>query len=338
MKPQDYIQSKLNALANPLGMAKPSDEEQLTQEILRLTLSKKFRKYSVGPDPLEHIKASVEANVKHREPIKFVLPFGAYKLWRLDETPEADWAELFTMMYFTKWLKPICEIYEPGVWFDFFSDDVIIPRMNNIPAEDLAAYKSSFQAVLNFIKPFQPENMRMTLSRVIDQYDGQADFDKDYEQQLAKLRASLDGGLPVLDEADKAMIELNVKASPEQLKDPEWREKVKLIHDSYASVNGRRPYYRPLEMRKIMVVTTPLWGMLSVGSTKDSTMKFWIGAGALKPGGGSFRQVILSPNQLEKTKSHVEAVDIENLEGKNFCSIRIIKPDSNLTSPVQETA
>ena len=130
--------------------------------------------------------------------------------------------------------------------------------------------------------------------------------------------------MPVLDEAEKAMIELNVKASPEQLKDLKWREKVKIIHDSYSSVSGRRPYYRPLEMHKIMVVTTPLWGMLAVGSTKDSTMKFWVGAGALKPRENSFRQIILSPSQLEKTKFQTEAIDIEGLEGKNFSSIRIV--------------
>ncbi|MEK7594313.1 MAG: hypothetical protein AAB436_01590 [Patescibacteria group bacterium] len=327
MKPQDYILSKLKELSNPIGLDKPSDEAQLIEEITRLVLSKKFRKYSVGPDPLNHIKVSIEASVQDNEPIKFTLPFGAYKLWRLEETPEADWAELFAMMYFTKWLKPICEIYEPGVWFDFYSDDVIIPRMNNIPLEDMVAYRASFEAVLGFIKSYQPENMSMTLSRVIDQYASQEDFEKDYEEQTTKLKASLEGGLPILDDAEKAMIELNVKAEPEQLKDPKWREKVKLIHDSYASVSGRRPYYRPLEMHKIMVVTTPLWGMLTVGSTKDSTMKFWVGAGLLRPREASFRQIILSPSQLEKTILHTEPVDIENLTGKNFSRICITEDE-----------
>jgi hypothetical protein len=324
MKAKEYIQTSLNDLLNSVGLAKPKTDEELIQEIFRLTLSKKFRKYSVGTDPLEHIKSSIRANVNNSEPIKFILPFGAYKLWRLDETPEADWAELFTTMYFTKWLKPICEIYEPGVWFDFFSDDVIIPRMNNVPAEDLVAYRKSFQAVLDFVKPYQPKNMHVTLSRVIDQYSSQDEFETDYQEQLAKLQSSLDGGLPELDDAEKAMVEFNAKASPEQLNDPLWREKVKLIHDSYAQVSGRRPYYRPPEMHKIMVVTTPLWGMLCVGSTKDSTMKFWVGAGALKPREDSFRQVILSPGQLEKVSFNFEPINVANLKGKNFDKIRLL--------------
>jgi hypothetical protein len=47
-------------------------------------------------------------------------------LWRIDEAPEADFAELFSSMYYVKWLKPVCEIYKPGVWFDFFVDDLIL--------------------------------------------------------------------------------------------------------------------------------------------------------------------------------------------------------------------
>jgi hypothetical protein len=325
MNPQDYMQSRLNDLLQLQGLAQPSEDEQFIQDIIRLTLSKKFRKYSIGPEPLEHLKASVRANVKNREPIKFTLPFGAYKLWRLDETPEADWGELFTLMYFTNWLKPICEIYEPGVWFDFFSDDVIIPRINNIPAEDLEAYNKSFHMLLDFMQAYQPKNFNMTLTRVIDQYDNQADFEAELEQQTTKLTTELDGGLPVLDDAQKATIELNVKTTPEQEDDPQWREKIQLMHDSYASVSKRRPYYRPIEKHKIMVVTTPLWGMLTVGSTKDSTMKFWVGAGVLKPKDNSFRQIILSPTQLEKAHCDFEDVNIGGLLGKNFNRIRILR-------------
>ena len=324
MTAQDFIQSELKALPVKLGLGLLDDKDELLKEITRLTLSKKFRKYSVSQDPMEHIKASIEANVKLGEPIKFTLPFGAYKLWRLQQSPEADWAELFSMMYFTQWLKPICEIYEPGVWFDFFSDDVIIPRMNNILKEDLVTYKGSFEALLKFIKPYQPDNMQMTLTRVIDQYDSQQAFEKDYENQLAQLKSSLKDGLPELSDQEKAMIEFNVKATPAQLKDPKWREKVMLIHNSYAAVGGRRPHYRPIEQRKIMVVCTPLWGMLCVGSTKASTVKFWVGAGVLKKQDETFRPLIMSPSQLEKSKYEIQQIDIKGLSSKNFDSIAVL--------------
>lgn len=324
MKAQEYIQSKLSDLLNPGDLVKPGNDEQLINEILRLTLSKKFRKYSVKPEVLDHIKASIKASVEDNQPIKFTLPFGAYKLWRLSETPEVDWAELFTMMYFSKWLKPICEIYEPGVWFDFFSDDVIIPRLNNIPAGDLKVYNKNFHGLLDFIRPYQPKNLKMTLTRVGDRYNSLADFNTELDQNIAKLASELEGGLPVLNETGRATVELNVKTTPEQRRDPQWREKVQLMHDAYGSASQRRPYYRDPTQHKIMVVNTPLWGMLCVGSTKDTTMKFWVGAGLLKPRDASFRQIILSPHQLEKTKLHLESMAIKGLEGKNLDKIGII--------------
>ncbi len=57
MKPQEYIQTSLNDLLKSVNISLPEDKDDLKQEILRLTLSKKFRKYSVGVEPLEHIKA-----------------------------------------------------------------------------------------------------------------------------------------------------------------------------------------------------------------------------------------------------------------------------------------
>jgi hypothetical protein len=322
MKAQDYIQSKLDELQEPLGLDTLKDKEQLIDAITKFTLSKKFRKYSVTPESLEQIKSAIKLNVRKNEPIKFVLPFGAYKLWRLDETPEADWAEFFAMMYYTKWMKPLCEVYEPGVWFDFFSDDVIVKRMNNIPTDNTKAYRESFKKVLEFIKPQLPKNLNMTFNRVADRYESQKAVDTELERNMEEITKEAGGKLPALDEEQKAAIELNVKTTAEQEKDPEWREKVQLILEAYGKASKRRPYYRNAE--KIMVVATPLWGCLCVGTTKDSIAKFWCGAGALKPDKNEYRQLILTPSQLKKSKFTSESVNVNGLPAKNFTQIRIL--------------
>ncbi len=109
---------------------------------------------------------------------------------------------------------------------------------------------------------------------------------------------------------------------PEPEADPQWREKVQLMHDGYAQVTGRRPYYRQPD--KLNIMTTPFNGMLSVGTTKDSIMKFWIGVGVLKPKDNSFRQIILSPNQLNTTAFDFQDVEL-GINGKNFKKIRVLK-------------
>lgn len=323
MTAQEYVQLKLENLKKPLGIEKLTNEEQLVEAIFKAFTSKKFRKYSLGPEHAEHIKSSITLNVKNKEQIKATLVFGGYKLWRLEETPEVDWAELFSMIYYTNWMKTICEVYEPGVWFDFFSDDVIVAKMNNVPPEDTKVYQESFKKLLEFIKPYQPNNLKMTLNRVGDQYPSYEDFEKDLELQVEDVATKLEGGLPVLNEAAIATLDLNVRITPGQEADPKWREKVQLMHDGYAQVKGRRPYYRIPD--KLSIMTTPFNGMLAVGTTKDSIMKFWIGVGVLKPRGNNFRQVILSPNQLADSQFITETIQIDSLKGKNFKKIRILK-------------
>lgn len=322
MTSQEYIQTKLNDLKEPLGLSMPTENKELADMIYRFVASKKFRKYSLSPEQENHIKSAIKLNIEHKKPIQLTLVFGGYKLWRLEETPRADWAELFALMYYTSWMKPICEIYETGVWFDFFSDDVIVPKMNNVPSEDTKAYLESFKELLKFINPHQPKNLKMTLNRVGDQYTSSEEFEQDLEEQIKELERKLDGGLPELNDTARATLDLNVHTTTDQVADPKWHEKIQLIHDAYAQVRGRRPYY--LTPDKFNVMTTHIPGMLSVGTTKDSVMKFWVGAGVLLPRGASYRQLILSSNQLGRSTYKFENLDI-GLDDRNFKQIRILE-------------
>src|SRR6185369_4703465 len=104
MQPQEYIVQRLNDLQT--ASFSPENED-LIDFICKSILSKKFRKYSINPEYIDHIRSAVTLNVKNKEPIKFTLVFGGYKLWRLEESPEADWAELFSLIYYVNWIKPI---------------------------------------------------------------------------------------------------------------------------------------------------------------------------------------------------------------------------------------
>ncbi len=285
-------------------------------------MSKKFRKYSPGPEYTAHIFSVIKLNVSKNEPIKLNLVFGAYKLWRLEESPEADWAEVFTLIYYTKWLKPICSIYKPGVWFDFFSDDVIIEALNNVPSEDTKQYIQSFRKLLEFIKQYIPENLSFTLHRVADQYKSEEEFKKDLEDSNKKLKDEIGDKLPVLTPQQAATIELNVKLKPGQDNDPKWREKVFIIHEGYTRISRRRPYYRTSD--KIMVALTPITNSLAVGTTKTSVVKFWVGAGVLEKRGESYIENIFSPKQLASRHITKQEVFIKGLESKNFKRIKVV--------------
>lgn len=323
MNAKKYIQTKLEELKKPIGLAEIKDKDELEAEIFRLLMSKKFRKYSVNPEYIEHIHNAIRMNIKKDEPIKLTLVFGAYKLWSLPESPEADWAELFSLIYYSEWLKPICEIYKPGVWFDFFSDDVILEMMDNIPKVETERYVETFKMLLNFIKKYIPSNFSFTLNRVGDQYESYKDFQKEIEENKKRISKEL-GGLPELSDEQKTMVELNVKPNEGQVNDPKWLEKVFLVHEAYAQVSKRRPYYRVPE--KIFVITKQMKDSLAVGTTKSSVAKFWgPGVGVLEGKEDGYKMLVLSPKQIEQNSFDREKIEIPGIKGKNFHEIKIKK-------------
>jgi hypothetical protein len=224
-------------------------------------------------------------------------------------------------MYYAKWLKPIAETYKPGIWFDFSSDDVIVERLNNIPKSDTEAYAKSFNMILDFLEKYLPENMKFTMTPVSSRYTPE-EFDKDLKDKVDAMQKEL-GGLPVLDAESKRMVELNVRLKPDQDKDPQWREKIELVHQAYYNVSRRRSYTRGGK-DKILTFCTQIGRCIAVGTTKTSIAKFWPGAGALKKTEDGFQEYVLSPSQIETAKSASEQILISGLNGKNFNKIRII--------------
>lgn len=321
MTPKDYIEYKLNELKSIKKVEDLLLKEELSNFIYKTIMSKKFRKFSLIPEYIEHIKCVVNENIKNNLPIKFSFPFGGYKLWRLEEVPEVDWAELFSLMYYTKWLKPIAEVYKPGIIFDFASDDMIVERMNNIPKKDIEEYKRSFEDLVKFLEKHIPENIKFTFTPISSFYTPE-EFEKDLADKIEKNKIEL-GGLPVLDDKEKRMVELNVKLNSGQDEDHLWREKIELIHRSYYAVDKRRPYNRAKD--KILVFPTSVKDgkVIAVGTTKTSIAKFWVGIGVLKKNDNKYIEYILSPSQINKNEIITEDIYIDGLSGKNFSKIKI---------------
>ncbi len=209
MTAQEFIQKKLNELkpTEKIGVNFKSTKD-LADFIFKTVMSKKFRKYSVSPEAHNAIRQAIELNIQKNEPIKIAIPFGSYKLWRFEESPEPDWAELFAMIYYACWLKPITEVYEQGVWFDFCGDDAILELMNNTPEEDTEKYKTTFRNLIKFIQLYLPQNFKYTFSPVGERYDSKEDFLLDLNKKIEELKQK---GDIVLTEQNIEMMKLNIK-------------------------------------------------------------------------------------------------------------------------------
>ncbi len=329
MDATQYINLQLEKLKEPLLLGiKPKNNSELASAIFSALMSKKFRKFAVPEKNQGIIKAAITKNIENNEPIKISWPFGGYKLWRLDENPEVDWAELFTLMYIIRWLKPICALYERGVEFTFWVDEVVIAKMNNIPQGELDAYQLSFSELLEFIKPWQPSNLSFEIFLERSQYESSEVFENGLTiemEKLNKIRAT--NPQPLTDTAIRS-IEMNVKLTSEQAKDPLWREKVDLMHYAYYNLQEQQSRVRPSYTKENIVAFTVFFepNVIPIGSTKTSIVRFWVGVGALEKRGDSFIESILSLSQLQKTKYRWTSLHLNGLRGKNFSKIRITDP------------
>jgi hypothetical protein len=315
--PQQYIQGKLEELRDFHPRTIP--KEHLADEIFRLLMSKKFRKWSAGPDLVAQMKSAIAINIEKKQPVNLTFPHGAYKLWRLEETPLPDWAELFTAMYYTAWTKSVCEIYAPGVWFDYFVDDLILPIIDNIPVPETESYLTEYRKVLDFLRSYQPINFRMTVTRFESEYGSRQKFEKELQARVDKLAATN----PVFTEKDLQTVQLNARPTAEQLLDPRWKEKIRLVHDAYIFLKRDLNYYYQPEKIPVFCQPLPSGKFIAVGTTKTSAAKFWVGVGALKKTEGGYIEYILTPTQMEKVHFTKAPVSIKGLSGKNFRSINV---------------
>lgn len=323
MTPKAFIEERLARLSAPVEVPAFKDDAERAAYITKALLSKKFRKYAVDAEFGPHLENVLKNAFEKQGPIQLVQPFGGYKLWRLSEAPEADWAELFSMMFYAAWLKPVVAAYAPGAVFDFSSDDVVVERMNHIPKADTAAYKRSFEEAIAFLAPHLPKNLKFTFTPVGSRYT-EEEFNAELDARMAAWQKENGGTLPEASAAEKKMMDLNARKTPEEEADPDYYGKNKLMHDSYMAVEKRRPYNRAPD--KILAFTKQLPKGIALGTTKTSIAKYWAGVGALSRRGDSYIETVLSPDQLATAETSAEWVPLSfpGLSGKNFQNIRVI--------------
>lgn len=322
MTPQDYIQNKLDKLAEPVVLQRV-DSDQIKPSVRAKLLAKRFRKYKADDELLTIADKAIDLAVENDEPLIIGILFGGNKLWRFDEAPEIDWAELFSLMYYIDWAKTIASVYNPGVIIDYYSQDISVETLNNVPHEQTDRYSETFRQMLEFMKPYIPSGITV-------QYRRHADDVKDRDTYLAEIEDAKrlilkenGGKLPEMSEVEKLATELNVNLKPGQDDDPQWHQKVELEHQAIFLTPSLIPY---LTNPKIVpTCPTPYPGCLATGSTRRSLAKFWAGVGALEPKGDKYVDLVLTPKQLEKAVFEWKDISLPGLVGKNFKRIRIIK-------------
>lgn len=322
MTAQEYLISTLQKMSQPLPQEDLA-ERKLEDVIFAKIMSKKFRKLKADETTTTITKNAIHTAITNKQPITISFLFGGNKLWRFEEAPEIDWAELFAVSYYVEWMKSIASVYPHGVRLDFYSEDVAVETLNNVTLKETEQYSQTFRAMLEWLKPYIPKGITITYRRYAEEYDTYEDYLQELAVAKEKHLKNNGGKLPELSEIQKAATELNVRLLPKQAEDPLWREKVELTHRSLEETATLTRYLEdPIIIR---ACPTSYSGWIAVGSTKRSLAKFWAAIGVLQPFKNDFVELVLTPKQLPSAEFDWQDINLEGLKWKNFSRIRVLK-------------
>ncbi|USN53656.1 MAG: L-tyrosine/L-tryptophan isonitrile synthase family protein [Candidatus Nomurabacteria bacterium] len=338
--PSQYLQHKLETCGQ--YTLTESDhallKEKGMEEFLYAKLtSKKFRKWRITQKAEDRIRNALSVTVPKNKPLQLRFPFGAYKLWRLPSSPEVDWAEFFTLAYFSEFLAPILAAYQPGVELYFSSDEVIVEPMNNVSREETDAYQESFRRLLAEFKKYWPNNFIVDIRPVRNLYNNAEEIFNEAQQMI-----------PIIEERYAAMSKEEVASAEktsamnirwdgvqdwQKLTEDEKKEKIHygtILHDAYCAISKRQQFMRS-DDTILLFVNRQVSDGIPLGSTKNSIAKFWPGYGVLEQKEAGYIERVLTPQQLtslQHEKAQIEAIDW--LPMKNFHEIQVY-PELNFT-------
>ena len=133
----DLIQTDIGAARSYNQWPTPSNLTTLIEEsIQRSPFRRSASSQKSRLDTAQKINKAINAS----EPIKFSVPFGGYKLWRIASYPTPDWAEVFAILYLIEYALPIAEHYTPGVEISFSYCSIGVPQANNLEPHSIPTY------------------------------------------------------------------------------------------------------------------------------------------------------------------------------------------------------
>ncbi len=297
----------------------------LEELIFKIITSSKFRKWAINQEVKDKIKEAIKLNIEKNEPIKISFTFGGYKLWRIPSYPLADWAEFFALLFYYDWLKLITIFYKPGIIFNFYSDDVIVNQINNVPNSDIKKYISSFEELLDFINSKIMRNFKFKLIRIKNIYSS-----LEFNQELLKnLNQIKELKLQPTNNELKAT-QLNYKFNNQNLVDQKKRFLLLQsfeLHAAYRNLSKRKQICKTTD--QIIVYADHFPTAIGLGTTKDSITKFWIGTGIIQANQKNIQYTIYSPVTYKEKVNFITEIktNLINLKNPNFSKLLILRKE-----------
>lgn len=332
---KNYFLNKLKELST----GNISDDEkkmlsfgQMEEFIFKRISSKQFRKNKLSEETKKTLRSKISLSIKNNKPIYLIFAFGGYKNhWVEDIHPKVGWSEFFHLLYITKLLIPIAKEYKPGIYLEYESEAEAGVYHNNQSKGDVDAYTNSFKKLIEFIKPYLPENFQFNYITLPEQYDTEELFKRVGElipQAAENLRKEFGENLG--NEVKRSLFNLKLNGKEDftnKTKDELEEIALKSLAFNHIFLDEdykiREEYFNG-EERIAMVgaycskeENPDNW--VAINSCARSNNAFWTSIGVLFKTKDGYEEHILGPEAYMKIKDNVKKVEINLFEdGLNY--------------------
>lgn len=340
MSPQQYLENKLKSSAKHiLSSSEKANLEKigLRDFLFQLITRKTFRRWKLPELARERIDKVLEFCLANKQLIIFRFRFGGYKFYQLKSAPEVDWAEFLSISYYLEYLAPIIAVYPYSVKLMYMLEDAGIEQMNNLSEYEMDSYCMSFKKLCDEFLKYAPENFSIEIIRHEMLFDSIEDFNREFQAKVTEIEKTWkENQTPAYLESILKTAELNIKWNGvidlTKISEGERQKKIEqsaVMHDALVGLPTIRAFC-DRNPRIILIFTTPLPRVISIGMTRASIVKFWMGSGVLEEKNETYLDHVVSPSQIIKIeKLQFKELPINLIDGKNFTTIKVYSEKLN---------
>lgn len=311
--PADLICGLVSEISTVTTMSRTGKDLDLPDRLGKLALRGPYRRSACSPVSLNDVHRKITEAILGGQPIRFSVPFGGYKLWRLESSPWPDWGEVFAVLYLLEYITPIAVAYEPGVEVIFSYCSLGVAEANGLEAHSIPSYVSRFSDLLFECQRLHGQtNARLQLFDVATLYDGDEGM-QELEKKLAETRSRWSLSIPQEDrERMIASARRNLRISANHFSETELQKKYEESAQAvYAvdSLSKRRWFNKYSDKIQLVYVRGPE-PSIHIGSCRTSICQFNVGSGVVDVSSRGYAPRIASADSLSRSHS-LGVVDVQ---------------------------
>ena len=276
---QEYIDRLLDASTYSFDYSNESLDQEL---IYKAVTSSKYRKSKIDSITEEDIRSKIQQALNCKKPLKFSVPFGAYKPWYFENEYSPNWSEVINVAYLLNYASQIASVYPYGVEVYYTTVNHLMYFVSDISRDAALKYMSDFKKILNIFNSLS-SNVCFHFIEINSFYESDEAFYIDF------LNCFLDNLVFWDTKYDDETRNRHMKSSYHNLNPFGSREIGKrdecvqeryyyysaLMTDAVDSLSKRRQFNKNEDKIQLVGVKGP-GKSINIGSSFTSTTHFWV--------------------------------------------------------------